>query len=99
MKGGHDVCRITRQAVGVPDRRLLGDCGAILGLVGNLIHPATSGPGDPEGTARVVAESQIWVPLHLVLATAFVLMLGGLVAVHDSIAGGLPAALARYGWS
>src|SRR6266487_6269968 len=71
--------------------------GAILGLVGNLIHPATSGPGDPEGTARVVANSQIWVPLHLVLAVAFILMLGGLVAVHDSIPGGLPAALARYG--
>jgi len=66
-------------------------------LVGNLIHPETPGPGDPEGTVRVVAESQIWVPVHLALMVAFVLMLGGLVAIHESIQGGLPGALARLG--
>jgi hypothetical protein len=71
--------------------------GAILGLVGNLIHPATSGPGHPAATARVVAESDIWIPLHLALLVSFILMLGGLVAVHDSIPSGLPGALARYG--
>lgn len=71
--------------------------GAVLGLVGNLLHPATAGPGDPEATARVVAESRIWVPLHLVIVIAFILMLGGLVAVRDSITGGLPGALARFG--
>ena len=71
--------------------------GAIIGLVGNLAHPVTAGPDDPEATARVVAESQIWVPLHLALLVAFVLMLGGLVAIHDSIEGGLAAALARFG--
>src|SRR6266542_1492714 len=71
--------------------------GALLGLVGNLIHPETPGPADPEGTVRVVAESQIWVPVHLALVVAFLLMLGGLVAIHDSIRGGLPVALARLG--
>jgi hypothetical protein len=71
--------------------------GAILGLVGNLIHPVTAGPNDPEATARVVAESQIWVPVHLALLVAFMLMLGGLIAIHDSITGGLPGALARFG--
>jgi Domain of unknown function (DUF4386) len=71
--------------------------GAILGLVGNLLHPATSGPGDPAATARVVAESDIWIPLHIALLVSFILMLGGLVAIHDSITGGLPGALARFG--
>src|SRR5512132_686597 len=71
--------------------------GALLGLVGNLIHPATAGPNDPEATARVVAESRLWIPVHLALLVAFVLMLGGLVAIHDAIGGALPGALARFG--
>src|SRR5581483_4690859 len=71
--------------------------GALLGLIGNLVHPDTPGPADPEGTARVVAESAIWVPVHLAIALAFVLMLGGLVAVQESIRDGLPGALARLG--
>jgi hypothetical protein len=71
--------------------------GAILGLVGNLVHPATAGPSDPAATAQVVAESQTWVPVHLGLIVAFILMLGGLIAIHDSINGGLAGALARFG--
>jgi hypothetical protein len=71
--------------------------GAVLGVVGNLLHPATSGPGHPAETAAVVAKSDIWIPLHLALLVAFILMLGGLVAIHDSIRGGLPGALARLG--
>lgn len=73
--------------------------GAIIGLVGNLVHPGTAGPGDPEQTARVVADSQIWVPLHLALLVAFLLMLGGLVAIGASITGGLAGALARFGFA
>jgi hypothetical protein len=71
--------------------------GAVLGMVGNLIHPVTSGPAHPEATARVVAASRIWVPVHLGILVAFILMLSGLVAIHDSIDGGLPGALARFG--
>jgi hypothetical protein len=33
----------------------------------------------------------IWVPVHLGILVAFILMLGGLVAIHYSIGGGLPA--------
>jgi hypothetical protein len=51
--------------------------GAALGLAGNLLHPATAGPADPAQTARVVAASGLWVPLHLALLVSFVLMLGG----------------------
>jgi hypothetical protein len=71
--------------------------GALLGLTGNLIHPQTPGPTDPAGTARVVAASQIWVPVHLALVVAFVLMLGGLLAIRESIRGSLGGALARLG--
>jgi hypothetical protein len=71
--------------------------GAILGMVGNLIHPGTSGPAHPQATALVVAASDIWIPVHLGILVAFVLMLGGLVAIHDSIVGGLPGALGRFG--
>jgi hypothetical protein len=65
-------------------------------MVGNLIHPVTP-IGDPEGVARMIAESQIWVPVHLAIVLGIVLMLGGLVAIRDSIRDGLAGALARFG--
>jgi hypothetical protein len=74
----------------------VGIAGALLGLVGNLIHPATP-VGDPEGVARTIAESRIWVPGHLVIVVGVVLMLGGLLAISRSIQSGLPGALARLG--
>ncbi|HWD44914.1 MAG TPA: hypothetical protein VHM23_14610 [Actinomycetota bacterium] len=73
-----------------------GIVGALLGLVGNLIHPATP-VGDPEGVARTIASSGIWVPGHLAIVVGLVLMLGGLLAIGRSIQGGLPGALARLG--
>lgn len=71
--------------------------GALLGMVGNLIHPATAGPGEPASTARVVADSGTWIPIHLAIVVGLVLMLGGLSAVCQSIRGGLAGALARLG--
>src|SRR6266545_4062039 len=38
--------------------------GAILGLVGNLFHPATSGPGHPAETARRRRERHLDPPAH-----------------------------------
>lgn len=70
--------------------------GALLGMVGNLIHPVTP-VDDPEGVARVIADSGIWVPVHLAIVLGIVLMLGGLVAIHHSIRGGVAGALARFG--
>jgi hypothetical protein len=70
--------------------------GAILGMVGNLIHPVTP-IEDPQGVARVIAESEIWVPVHLAIVLGIVLMLGGLVAIHHSIRGGIAGVLARFG--
>ena len=57
----------------------------------------TAGPGHAAATARAAAEGQIWVPVHLGLIVAFILMLGGLVAIQESITGGLPGALPRFG--
>jgi Domain of unknown function (DUF4386) len=69
--------------------------GALLGLVGNLVHPVTP-TDDPEGVARVIAGSAIWVPVHLAIIVGLVLMLGGLVAIQQSITGGAAGALARF---
>jgi hypothetical protein len=79
--------------------RLGGICaisGAILGGVGNLVHPVTP-EHDPLGAARVIADSGIWTPVHLAIVLGIFLMLGGLVAIYHSIGGGLPGALARFG--
>ncbi len=73
-----------------------GVVGSLLAMVGNLLHPATP-TGNPEGVARTIAESGIWVPVHLVIVLGLILMLGGLVAISRSIQDGLPGALARLG--
>jgi len=70
--------------------------GSVAGIVGNLIHPATP-IGDPQGVARVIAESDAWTPIHLVIMAGILLMLGGLVALAYSIRGGVAGALARFG--
>ncbi len=71
--------------------------GALMGMVGNLIHPATPN-GDPEGVARTIAESESWVIVHLVIVFGLIFMLGGLVAIYHSISGGLAGALVRLGF-
>jgi hypothetical protein len=70
--------------------------GSLAGLVGNLIHPATP-IGDPQGIARVIADSSAWTPIHLVIVAGIMLMLGALVALDHSIRGGA-ATEPRGGW-
>jgi hypothetical protein len=70
--------------------------GAILGGSGNLVHPVTP-EHDPAGVARVISDSDLWVPVHLMIVVGIFLMLGGLVALYHSIRGGLAGALARFG--
>ena len=65
-----------------------GIVGSLLAMVGNLLHPATP-IGDPEGVARTIAQSERWVPVHLVIVVGLIFMLGGLVAISRSIEGGL----------
>ena len=73
-----------------------GIIGALLAMVGNLLHPATP-IGDPEGVARTIAQSENWVLIHLVIVVGLIFMLGGLVAISRSIEGGVAGALARLG--
>lgn len=70
--------------------------GAVLGMVGNLLHPVTP-IDDPEGVRESIADSEIWVAIHLVIVFGITLMLGGLVAIYHSIRGGIAGALARFG--
>jgi hypothetical protein len=73
-----------------------GIVGALLGMVGNLVHPATP-TDDPQGVARAIAGSELWVADHLAIVVGLILMLGALVAIAQSIQDGLPGALARLG--
>ena len=73
-----------------------GIAGSLVAMVANLLHPATP-TGDPEGVARTIAHSQIWVADHLAIVLGLILMLGGLVAIARSITVGLADALARLG--
>lgn len=78
----------------------LGGGAAILGSlfagVGNLLHPITP-RDDPEGVAQVIAQSEQWTLIHLILILGIILMLAGLIAIRQKIEGGLPEALARLG--
>jgi hypothetical protein len=70
--------------------------GSVLAGIGNLVHPVTP-MNDPVGVARVIADSDGWVPVHLAIVVGILLMLGGLVALYHSIRGGVAGALARLG--
>ena len=67
-----------REGTIVPVGSVAGIVGALLAMVGNLLHPATP-TGDPVGVARTIAESETWVHVHLVIVVGLILVLGGLV--------------------
>ena len=73
-----------------------GIVGALCAGVGNILHPVTP-RDDPEGVARVIANSDLWTLIHMVIIIGIICMLGGLVAVRHSINGGVAEALARFG--
>jgi hypothetical protein len=70
--------------------------GSVLGMVGNLVHPATP-IDDPAGVAQAIATSDTWLPIHLAIVVGIILMFGGLVALAHAIRGSLAIALARFG--
>jgi hypothetical protein len=87
----------------ISTQRWLFRLGAVAAVVGslagsNLIHPATP-LGDPSGVARAIADSLAWTPIHLIIVTGIMLMLGGLLGLYRSIPGGLAGALAQFGWA
>ena len=76
-----------------------GIVGAVMGMIGNLIHPATPS-GDSEGVARAISGSDIWIADHVAIVVGLILMLGGLAAISRSIEiqDGLPRALSQLGY-
>jgi hypothetical protein len=70
--------------------------GSILAGVGNGAHPVTP-RDDPEGVARVIADSDAWTLIHVIILVGIILMLIGIVAFRHSIEGGRAEALARLG--
>ena len=71
--------------------------GSLLAGVGNLLHPVTP-RDDPDGVARVIADSDPWTLIHLVLVLGLILMLAGLLGLRYSIEKtGLAAALTHLG--
>jgi Domain of unknown function (DUF4386) len=78
----------------------IGSVCAIIGSlgagVGNVLHPVTP-RHDPVGVARVIAESDAWTLIHVVIVLGVILMFLGLVAIGKTIGGGVSEALARLG--
>jgi hypothetical protein len=70
--------------------------GSVGAAVGNLLHPVTP-RHDPVGVARVIAESDAWTLIHVVIVLGVILMFLGLVAIGKTIGGGVSEALARLG--
>src|SRR5829696_3587288 len=70
--------------------------GSLGAAVGNILHPVTP-RDDPEGVARVIAKSNAWTLIHVVIALGVILMFLGLVAIAHTINGGVGEALARLG--
>jgi hypothetical protein len=58
--------------------------GAVLAGVGNLLHPITP-RDDPTGVAQVIAGSDSWTLIHLLIVIGIILMPAGLLAVRHSI--------------
>lgn len=70
--------------------------GSLLAMVGNLLHPMTP-PGDPTGVGHAIHDSDAWTLIHMTIVVGLVLMLGGMVAIADSLRGGFSGAMSRFG--
>jgi hypothetical protein len=70
--------------------------GAIIGLVANGLHPH-SVDSDPAATMRSIAASEIWIPIHVGIIGAMLLVTGGVIEFARGFTQGLSAALARLG--
>jgi Domain of unknown function (DUF4386) len=70
--------------------------GSLAAAVGNVLHPVTP-RDDPVGVARVIADSDAWTLIHVVIALGVILMFLGLVAIGRTFRGGAGEALGRLG--
>jgi hypothetical protein len=70
--------------------------GAVVALVGNLLHPRYGDIPDSE-LYRNIADSDTWRIADAILVVALVLTIAGTVAIARSLEGGHDGGLARYG--
>lgn len=71
--------------------------GGLLAGVGNVLHPVTPRDNDL-GVAHVIAMSDAWTPIHLMIIVGIVGMLVGLIGLRQALpTSGLIGAMTRYG--
>ena len=70
--------------------------GAVIGLVGNALHPHTADP-DAAAIVRAIAQDGAWVWIHLAIIVAILLITGGLVGLAEQFKGTSAAPLSRLG--
>ena len=70
--------------------------GAVIGLVGNALHPHTVDL-DAAATVQALVGNGAWVAIHLAIIVAILLIIGGLVGVAESLRGTSAEPLARLG--
>jgi hypothetical protein len=70
--------------------------GAVIGLIGNALHPHTA---DLDGAATVasIAQNGAWVPIHLAIIVAILLIIGGLVGLTEHLTDTPGGPFARLG--
>ena len=71
--------------------------GALLAGIGNLIHPVTP-RDDDAGVAQIMADTDAWTLIHLVIIAGTIGMLMGMVGVRSALPrDGFVGAMTRYG--
>lgn len=70
--------------------------GAVIGTIGNALHPHTASP-DPAATVLAIAQNGPWVAIHLGVIVAILLITGGLVGLADVLRGPAAEPVARLG--
>ena len=69
--------------------------GAVIGAVGNALHPHVA--VSMTSKLQAIAGNEAWVALHLTILVAILLVIGGLVGLARLLDGGPGGALARIG--
>lgn len=84
-----------------PSLRLFGILlmvGAVIGMVGNSLHPHAA-EADAAAATLAIARNDAWVLIHLAIIAAILLATGGLLGLSQFLHGGAAEAPARLGFA
>ena len=70
--------------------------GAIIGFLGNALHPHTADPV-AAATVRAIAQNGAWIAIHLAIVVAILLIIGGLVGLAELLKGTAGRRLSELG--